>query len=408
MKPNLTTLIAAAGAVALWPLCAHTQESRPAAETIKPAEAPPPRGPGERKPEGDSPRQRRGPPPGGAPGHREQARRPEGKPTPFIGIAMRPMSPEVCAQAGLPPGFGVLVGDVMPDSPAKDAGLKQYDVIAMLNDQQIVNMEQLQTLVRARKKGDEVMLTIKRAGEENKISMKIGEKVMPVAPQRPQAGPRGARLGGPPPFGRNHPGPRTAMEGRRPPPFAAHKFREKMRERLGHDRERPSGGHGPRGMKHEDGPPGPDGRPGPRGDRTPGKHPHEGGPGPMMGPHPDRGPSADRQARPGGPPPRMDRDGPEGRHGHGEGRRGPPGFDHGPRPQADRGSHDGPPPPPQARGGERHGPPQPPVNPPAERGRGPGPRDSDQGRPRPDSPPGRSAGAPPPAQAQPGSPRQSL
>lgn len=395
MKPNLTTLIAAAGAFALWPLCAHAQEPKPAAETIKPAEPPQARGSGEAKPERDSPRQRRGPPPGGAPGHREQARRPEGKPTPFIGIALRPMSPEVGAQAGLPPGFGVLVGDVMPDSPAKDAGLKQYDVIAMLNDQQIVNMEQLQTLVRSRKKGDEVMLTIKRAGEEKKIAMKIGEKVMPVAPPRPQPGLRGARLGGPPPFDLDHPGPRAAMEGQRPPPpFAARKFRERMGERPGHHGQRPSGGHGPRGMKPEDRPPGPAGRPGLRGDRAPGKSPHEGGPGPMMAPRPDRGPGSDRPERHGGPPPKMDRDGPGRHHGHGEGRRGSPGSDHGTRPKADRGSHDGPP--------------QPPGNPPEDRGRGPGPRDGDHGRPAPDSPPESSGGAPPPPQAQPGSPRQSL
>lgn len=158
MKPKLTFLFLALGALAVSPVKLSAQE------TIKPAVPP-------GRPDGDGPRQERGERrgPGGE----------EGVPTPFIGVITRELEPEVRSQTGLHDGYGLLVVEIMPDGPAKEAGLQQHDVLVKLDDQKLINMEQLQVLVRSQKKGDEITLTIRRAGAEQQLKVKVGERKMP-------------------------------------------------------------------------------------------------------------------------------------------------------------------------------------------------------------------------------------
>ena len=115
-------------------------------------------------------------------------RGPELKPTPFIGVMTHSLSPEVRAQTGLGEGFGLLVEEVLPESPAKEGGLQQHDVLVLLGDQKLVNVEQLAVLVRNSAKGSELVFTIKRAGQEQKVTVKVGEKMMPA--MQPDYGPR--------------------------------------------------------------------------------------------------------------------------------------------------------------------------------------------------------------------------
>ena len=101
------------------------------------------------------------------------------KPVPYIGVSTAAVPPAISAQLGLPEGFGLLVEAVMPDSPAKAAGLQQYDVLKQFNDQQLAEPGQLAALVRAAGKGSEVTLTLLRKGAEQKLTIKVDEKAMP-------------------------------------------------------------------------------------------------------------------------------------------------------------------------------------------------------------------------------------
>jgi PDZ domain len=159
MKPKLTFLFLACGALAVSPAKLSAQEAE------KPAA---PQG----RPEGEGPRRERG-------DHRGPGDAVEGVPTPFIGVVTRELEPEVRSQTGLQDGYGLLVVEIMPDGPAKEAGLQQHDVLVKLDDQKLINMEQLQVLVRSQKKEDEITLTIRRAGAEQQIKVKVGEKKMP-------------------------------------------------------------------------------------------------------------------------------------------------------------------------------------------------------------------------------------
>jgi hypothetical protein len=100
-------------------------------------------------------------------------------PTPFIGIVTRELEAEVRAQTGIAEGFGLLVVEVMPDGPASEAGLRQHDVLIRLNDQKLINVDQFMVLVRSGKKGEEISLDIKRAGVEQTLKIRVGERNLP-------------------------------------------------------------------------------------------------------------------------------------------------------------------------------------------------------------------------------------
>jgi hypothetical protein len=98
------------------------------------------------------------------------------QPQAYIGIVTAPVPAELTAQLGLPEGFGLLVQDVLPDSPAKAAGLAKYDVLKTFNDQQLVNPDQLSALVRSAGKDKEINLTLMRKGQEQRVTVKVGER----------------------------------------------------------------------------------------------------------------------------------------------------------------------------------------------------------------------------------------
>ena len=116
-------------------------------------------------------------------GDRHSAHRLE--PSAFLGIVTAPVAPALAAQLGLREGFGLLVEEVAPDSPAQAAGLKRYDVLKLLNEQQLVDVAQLTTLVRGMGKDAEVTVTFLRGGQEQKATVKLAEKMLP--PSRPGA-----------------------------------------------------------------------------------------------------------------------------------------------------------------------------------------------------------------------------
>ena len=117
------------------------------------------------------------PPPESRPQNRGEA---EQKAVAYMGVLTREVPIELRSQFGLPEGFGLMVDEVMPDSPAKNAGIKTHDVLVKFADQQLVNMEQLLTLVRSKKKGDVVPLTVITGGKETQLSVTLAERMMPA------------------------------------------------------------------------------------------------------------------------------------------------------------------------------------------------------------------------------------
>ncbi len=93
----------------------------------------------------------------------------------YIGIAPGAVSEEVRAQLPLKPGEGITVNHVAEDSPAGKAGIQEHDILLRLDDQILVDPEQLRTLVKMRKPGDEVKLSILRKGEQKEVKVILSE-----------------------------------------------------------------------------------------------------------------------------------------------------------------------------------------------------------------------------------------
>ena len=93
----------------------------------------------------------------------------------YIGIAPGPVSEEIRAQLPLKPGEGIKVNHVAEDSPAGKAGIQEHDILLRLDEQILVEPEQLRALVKMKKPGDEVKLSILRKGEQKEVKVVLSE-----------------------------------------------------------------------------------------------------------------------------------------------------------------------------------------------------------------------------------------
>ena len=99
----------------------------------------------------------------------------------YLGVASVRVTEQVAAQLGLAPGFGLLIEEVMPESPAARSGLRRHDVLVAYGDQELVNPEQLQALVRRGKKGDKVPLTVLSQAARKVVEVELDEGLVELA-----------------------------------------------------------------------------------------------------------------------------------------------------------------------------------------------------------------------------------
>lgn len=109
--------------------------------------------------------------------HKDDAHMEKEKVT-FLGVETAPVSRTLAAQLGLGRDTGLVVVRISEKSPAADI-LKEDDVLTKLDDQILVNQQQLGVLVRSRKEGDEVKLTVVRGGKETTVKAKLGTHEVP-------------------------------------------------------------------------------------------------------------------------------------------------------------------------------------------------------------------------------------
>ena len=106
-------------------------------------------------------------------------RRPSTEKAAFLGVAVANVSPELREQLKLQRGVGLVVNHVEAGSPAEAAGVKRFDVLERLDDQILIEARQLSVLIRLRRAGDEVKLTLIRQAEPVTVTAKLAEKDMP-------------------------------------------------------------------------------------------------------------------------------------------------------------------------------------------------------------------------------------
>ena len=95
----------------------------------------------------------------------------------YLGVTINRVPDSLRAQLGgaVPPEQGVLVQQVMDDSPAQKAGLEPFDILLQYNDQKLFSPEQLTRLVASDTGGQPVKLTIVHGGKVSTVTATLGE-----------------------------------------------------------------------------------------------------------------------------------------------------------------------------------------------------------------------------------------
>lgn len=101
----------------------------------------------------------------------------------WLGVNLNPSMDEELAQAmGLPSTEGALISDVLPNTPAEKAGLREGDFIVEFDGKTIQSHTQLIHLVAGYKPGARVPVKVIRSGSEKIMTVTLGER-----PDQPQA-----------------------------------------------------------------------------------------------------------------------------------------------------------------------------------------------------------------------------
>jgi len=101
----------------------------------------------------------------------DQTEQPE-TPKHWIGILGGPVNDAVRAQIDIPADQGVLVRQVVPESPADKAGLKVFDILLKANDRSLTDVADLTDLVRSQgENGGQIALDVLRRGEHQAITI---------------------------------------------------------------------------------------------------------------------------------------------------------------------------------------------------------------------------------------------
>jgi S1-C subfamily serine protease len=102
---------------------------------------------------------------------------------PFIGVQMEELTPELAKQFNsnpnspieLPEINGVLVRQVVPNSPAAAAGIRPGDVIVQVDGQRITKGAQLLDIVEASRVGQELQLKVQRGNRTQQLSVRTAQ-----------------------------------------------------------------------------------------------------------------------------------------------------------------------------------------------------------------------------------------
>jgi S1-C subfamily serine protease len=93
----------------------------------------------------------------------------------FLGILTQPLTPETKSQFNTEANEGVVVTEVGPGTPASKAGVRRGDVITKLDGKAIANPEELREAVRAVRPGQDLTISVARAGKSQEIKVRPEE-----------------------------------------------------------------------------------------------------------------------------------------------------------------------------------------------------------------------------------------
>jgi S1-C subfamily serine protease len=93
----------------------------------------------------------------------------------FLGVKMQELTDEVRDGLGIKAKSGVLINDVIKDSPAEKAGIEDGDVVVKFGRKKVTSPEQLSELVADAEAGDEVKVELHRDSKSMTVEVTLGD-----------------------------------------------------------------------------------------------------------------------------------------------------------------------------------------------------------------------------------------
>ena len=94
---------------------------------------------------------------------------------PWVGVYQQNMNEKLANQLRIPDDKGVLILDVVENSPATEAGLRPWDVIRRIGDRDIFSTDDVAEVIKKHSTGDELLITVMRDGEMLIIPVILGD-----------------------------------------------------------------------------------------------------------------------------------------------------------------------------------------------------------------------------------------
>jgi serine protease Do len=99
----------------------------------------------------------------------------------FLGIGMQNLTAELAKTLGIETTKGVLITNVLKDSAAEKAGIRNYDVLVEFNGKPVKSASQLTIDVASLKPGTQVEVVVLRDGQRRNLTVTLGKR-----PQEPR------------------------------------------------------------------------------------------------------------------------------------------------------------------------------------------------------------------------------
>lgn len=94
---------------------------------------------------------------------------------PYIGIFIQAVDDELAEYLNIP-AEGVIIGNIVPDSPASKAGLQKYDIILSIDGKKVNSPDEVNEITAQKKVNDQITLEVLRNGKPIIITLQLAEK----------------------------------------------------------------------------------------------------------------------------------------------------------------------------------------------------------------------------------------
>jgi serine protease DegS len=94
----------------------------------------------------------------------------------FLGIQYQELNPQLASEKGLNIIYGALLQDIVPGTPAAQAGLRPGDVVVAINGQMIDDRHPLVSELLEYVAGETITIDVLRDGEMFQTTLTLGER----------------------------------------------------------------------------------------------------------------------------------------------------------------------------------------------------------------------------------------